>query len=86
MFFDKVLKKPGQKRTVLRVLNIYIFFYNFTYNFRAFFHGSVSGFFTDPDPDSGKRLIRIRKKNPDPKHSLFPISRNNGESLGKIIP
>ena len=31
MFFDKVLKKPGQKRTVLRVLNIYIFFYLYVY-------------------------------------------------------
>ena len=44
-----------------------------------FFHGSGSrsgffrigsGFLPDPDPDSEKRMIRIREKNPDPKHWL----------------
>ena len=67
------------KRTMLRVLDMkYNIFFYFPILGR-FFHGSGSRFFrigsgllADPDPDSEKKVIRIRGKKPDPKHRETP--------------
>ena len=76
MFFDKVLENLDPKK-IGSVLTV----------FWRFLHGSGSGFFADPDPDSGKksdpdpdsekRPIRIRKKGPG-SETLYLLYRKSG--------
>ena len=76
---SNLLKK--YQRKLVQIFNLWLFFlllhivFNNLlraktlkfYSFRAFFHGSWSGLFADPDPNSGIS-VRSEQKDPDPKH------------------